>query len=79
LLSLLQEAQRELQHFEKAKEILFYSTFISNLETLHEHFMSPLAVLGLHLERWFVGVVVLSVVISTNIYMNVTVCVNRLQ
>jgi len=79
LLPLLQEAEAELQHFEKEKEILFYSTFISNLKTLHEHFMSPLAVLGLHLEWWFVGVVVLSVVISTDIYMNVTVCVNRLQ
>jgi hypothetical protein len=56
-----------------------YSAFISNLETLHEHFMLPLAVFGLHLEWWIVGVAVRSLVISANIYTSVTVSVNSLQ
>jgi hypothetical protein len=72
-------AQAELQRFKKEKEIFVCSTFISNLETLHEHFMWPLALLGLHLEWWFFSIVELSLAISSNIYMSVTVSVSRLQ
>jgi len=49
------------------------------MNTLHEHFMLPLAILGLHLEWWFVGVALLSLVISTNVYMKVTVTFSYLQ